>query len=383
MFFEKKPNSGGDNMSVRIFREAAKSFNGEEFTKEQLKEICLQNGMDESYFNGCFRDATKKEISHFKLEPGSEGHFKVVTSSDSNQSVVVTPSSPVAPKKKKEDANIYWPKPDNTNGSYDYVEMILGAKKKDAKLYKVNQRFLRLKQQWQCASKRGKDKNRDYVVLINKANSDLIEEAIQKDQGYIQFAKRIYEYEKITHNNTFPREDVDSLTALIRMIDIENSTQVWRYDREALKRMVNYVADKKNKFWKRLEKGEPELVDDLTKASKDQSDDSDTTNGKKSLASKICKYLAEYDLEGKKKYAYYINDSFVRRVIIPYIHYYMPKKEFERVKKMKKPDSWSYAELFEELENLHNHIAEAKNINRSQFDHIMWYCYKESGDKEE
>ena len=370
-------------MSVRIFREAAKSFNGEEFTKEQLKEICLQNGMDESYFNGCSRDATKKEISHFKLEPGSEGHFKVVTSSDSNQSVVVTPSSPVAPKKKKEDANIYWPKPDNTNGSYDYVEMILGAKKKDAKLYKVNQRFLRLKQQWQCASKRGKDKNRDYVVLINKANSDLIEEAIQKDQGYIQFAKRIYEYEKITHNNTFPREDVDSLTALIRMIDIENSTQVWRYDREALKRMVNYVADKKNKFWKRLEKGEPELVDDLTKASKDQSDDSDTTNGKKSLASKICKYLAEYDLEGKKKYAYYINDSFVRRVIIPYIHYYMPKNEFERVKKMKKPDSWSYAELFEELENLHNHIAEAKNINRSQFDHIMWYCYKESGDKEE
>ena len=54
---------------------------------------------------------------------------------------------------------------------------------------------------------------------------------------------------------------------------------------------------------------------------------------------------------------------------------------------MNKPDSWSYVELFGVLDRLHKHIEEdldeKDKINRSCFDHIMWYCYKESGNKEE
>ena len=185
------------------------------------------------------------------------------------------------------EAIVYWPAPNNiTTGPYDYKEMILGEKKKGEQLFRVNKRFLSLKNQWECAEENGTDLNCNYVVLINKKNSKKVEKAIQEDQGYIQFSKKVFEYEKIIHGNAFPRNNKDSVTAVVRMIDIENSTQVWRYDRNALIRMVDFILKDDNKFWKRLENGDIKLVDELALASKRQRDNEKSTNGKKSLASK-------------------------------------------------------------------------------------------------
>ena len=63
---------------VDIFREAASSFGDEGFTKEQLEEICLNNGMTRSYFNKCFEDALRVEISGFKLEQARDGVYKAI-----------------------------------------------------------------------------------------------------------------------------------------------------------------------------------------------------------------------------------------------------------------------------------------------------------------
>ena len=300
------------------------------------------------------------------------------------ESIIEDPEYQIIESEDADKTNEYWPAPDNQiNGPYDYKTMVLGEKKKNEKLYKVNKRFFRLKKQWKCGKQKNNDINCDYIVLLNKSNSKIIEEAIKKDSGYIQFSKRIYEYEKIMNNNVFPRDNKQSILALVRMIDIENSTQVWRYDRNALNRMVDFICNSVNNFWDKLESGDVELVDKLTEASKDPSNVKKRSNGKKSLASKICKYLAEFEY---KKYHYYINDSFVRKVVIPYVHYYMSKKDYDEVMEMGAPDSWSYKQLFDVLDKLHKSIEcnlkSSQKINRSCFDHIMWYCYKESGDKE-
>lgn len=212
------------------------------------------------------------------------------------------------------------------------------------------------------------------VIELNDQNSKIVESHINANPNYSgNYCKKIYEYHCLKNNGDFPKYNKDAVTDLVRMIDFENSTNVWKFHKNHVEEMVKYIIDPKNDFWKRLDKGDLDksdidLVDDLKEAS------GATTEGPKSLASKICKYFSEifYGKDG-----YYINDQVIRHVLPYYISYYgikcllpkLTKTAFENI---------SYSDLFNQLEDLRDFVNGNLNcsLNRSQLDHIMWYCYR-------
>lgn len=210
--------------------------------------------------------------------------------------------------------------------------------------------------------------SKDYVVEINKTNSRIIERAIKTNPSYnANFTKKIYEYYCCKFRGTFPKTGKNAkepITDLIRMIDLENSTNVWRYkkNRMHLINMVNYIIDSNNNFWDRLDRGDTSLVNDLKKASKA------TTDGPKSLASKTCKYFSEMFF-GKDNY--FINDNVVRHVLPYYLDYYgiTPEKNTKTYF-----DNLDYEDLHDYLEQLR--IKVNPTLTKSDVDHIMWYCYR-------
>ena len=128
--------------------------------------------------------------------------------------------------------------------------------------------------------------------------------------------------------------------------------------------MIEYISDPDNNFFERLEEGDDSLPDKILH---------ECDAGFKSLSSKICKYLCEYYCE---KDNYYINDSFIRAMLLFYLDYY--EVEHTEVISIGKVNSMSYKELHGWLTKLH----EASNkkhqckITKSELDHILWYCYK-------
>ena len=209
------------------------------------------------------------------------------------------------------------------------------------------------------------DIDANYVVKINNHNSNIIENDINQNGSYNSFfTNKIYMYYLSINHEKFPKDDKTAITDLIRMIDLENSTNIWRYKtkRPYITNMVDYIIGKNNNFWDRLEKGEPKLVDDLKSASKA------TTEGPKSLASKICKYFSELFY---KKDNYYINDTVVRHVLPYYLNYY----GFDLSKKTKSYfEHLSYVDLYSYMKKIKEKVN--NSLTKSNIDHIMWYCYR-------
>ena len=138
--------------------------------------------------------------------------------------------------------------------------------------------------------------------------------------------------------------------------------------------MVEFIINKDKGFWEDLKAGKPELVDGLISAAiagEEKSKYSQKSEGPRSLASKICKYLSIYTF-GKDNY--YINDRFVRNVLPHYYRYYLSmiidENDVEKA---------SYCQLHKLLSDLHN-CAQIKkeNLTKNELDHLMWYSYKNS-----
>lgn len=264
----------------------------------------------------------------------------------------------------------------------DYAMMIKDPAKENnssagEKDQRDNGRFIELRRtaglETATPAKQNGEKNRNYIVLLNKHNSDIVEKLIKKDDLYINFTKMVYDTLKNENGGKFPRNDYKSVLALIKIIDIENSTNVWRFNREAVRKMASYISNQKNRFWVRLteeEEKRKELVNDLVDASY-----VDGASEARSLASKVCKYIAEHEF--KNNNLYYINDSFVRHVLPFYMKYYNSEDPVCIVNDI------DYATLYTHLKKLHDKVNETyrgeKPISKSRFDHIMWYCYKNSG----
>ena len=219
------------------------------------------------------------------------------------------------------------------------------------------------------------DLNMNYLVLLNADNSKKVETAITNDPKYPNYIEMVYEHFKNIHQGTFPRYDEKAITALVKIIDYENSTDVNIHNKNAFKNIIDFIIqrpqpeDSENCFWKKLFGNDISLVDDLIACA---------ITGKKpySLASKICKYFAKCVLGGKHG-EYYINDSFVRHVIPHYYYYYVGTE-------IKNPDIKNYKQLCDYLKDIHNEVNKiAKQngqspLNKDQLDHIMWYSYKNS-----
>ena len=217
--------------------------------------------------------------------------------------------------------------------------------------------------------------NLDCLILLNKHNSKIVEDAIKKNYLYINYVEMVCDTLKARNGGQFPEKDERSVLALVKIIDYENSTDVWVHCRESFIKMVKYITNPNGDFWPRLKKGEIDLVDDLTNASVGKTKRM-TKNGVKvveakfeSLASKICKYFAEYIL-GKD--FYYINDKFVNKVLPFYYYYYFGQNISVQ--------NISYGDLFKYIEKIHNEVSKTDVLTKSELDHLMWYCYKSSID---
>ena len=328
------------------FREAARSFNGQPFTREELKERLPDNPNFSYYFHnyqvqsfcgvmivkvGNDRYVLQENVGRINREP-------VAVSRRENRPVHVDYSQMLNTK---------------NNGRFAHL------------LTKTGPRGERLD------IKEGTD---GFRVELNKHNSDLVEYWIQNDPGYIPFTKMVFENYVRVNGNHFPRYDRTAVLAAIRIIDIENSTLRWRFNKQAVFNMVDYIVGQNNRFWERLQNGESDLVQDLNE--KSSNDDSEV----KSLASKVCKYFAQYDPDISNTDLFYINDSFVRHVLRFYWVAYFGTRRTNR--ELLGDDS--YQCLYNSLNELHERVLdgvdENHRIDKSRLDHIMWYCYKNSGD---
>ncbi len=224
-------------------------------------------------------------------------------------------------------------------------------------------------------------KDENYVVCPNKRNAEIIEKKIEDDESYnAHFTEKMLEYYnlKLKESGGCPRTGEEAkgpIQDIIRMIDLENSTNQWRYKekRRYLKKMVKYIVTSKYKFWNRLKDGDKKLPDDLRayafgKQSEDTSEGKDGQGGPRSLASKVCRYFSEYFL---KKDNYYINDSVVRHVL-PY--YQDSYETASRIKTKTASGKLTYEELHRYLDELREKAC--PDLKRRELDHILWYCYR-------
>lgn len=201
------------------------------------------------------------------------------------------------------------------------------------------------------------------IVLLTKENADIIENLIENDDSYLPFSKMIFDYLGVNK----VKNNIDkALFMVAREIDRDNNTNVWRYkkNRKSFYNMISYIMNPDNKFWARLESGDITLPDEIVDK---------CGNNLKSLSSKICKYLCEFVYE---KDNYYINDSYVRAMLLFYLDCY--GIEHSKLKSIDTVNHLTYIELYGLLEKLHIARENRHNdkITKSELDHIMWYCYK-------
>ena len=209
------------------------------------------------------------------------------------------------------------------------------------------------------------------AVLLNASNAAIIEAHIGNNQSYnAKFTEKMLEYYRLKNGRACPRTGSDAkgpILDLIRMIDLENSTNQWRYkgNRPYVMAMVDYITDPSTGFWNRLDQGDIKLPDVLLASCAASS-----TSGPRSLASKVCRYFSELFL-GKDNY--YINDSVVRHVLPYYLNYYgisIPKGQ----------NTMNYFKALK-YDDLHIWLGKLRaqtspQLKRSELDHIMWYCYR-------
>lgn len=163
---------------------------------------------------------------------------------------------------------------------------------------------------------------------------------------------------------------------VLREIDRDNCTNVWRYDekgREAFRSIIKYISNKKNNFFSDLEKVRVDLPDVLLDQAKKSKDI-------KSFCSKVCKYLDDYVYKNNR---YYINDKYIRHALPFYLDKYNVKIEFDNKKFEYKSyrdfDKLPYKELFiclDELKDAASRFHKEKILKKNDLDHIIWYCYK-------
>ena len=253
----------------------------------------------------------------------------------------------------------------------------MGAKliydKNNTKIKKTTYEFKKL------VKKLKLDKKKNNIISLNKSNAKIIRNKMSRDASYIPFSKILYDYYTnsnskkgiIIHNGRNKKNFVeDPLFIIMREIDRDNNTNVWRYKskRESFIKIYKFIRNKRNKFFEKLENGDSEhdLPDVLTKAS---------GANIKSFASKICKYLSEY-IYGKDNY--FINDNIIRHALPFYLISY--KLPFEGIESSKDCEKLKYVELYNLLEKLQNKanegVKKAGKITKDELDRIIWYSYK-------
>ena len=124
------------------------------------------------------------------------------------------------------------------------------------------------------------------LVKLTLGNFTIIKNLISNDDRYkFLYSKIVFdsfcEINIFTKNKEFKR-DKDSYIAVLRMIDFENSTQVFRMHRDDFYKIIDFIMSDEEDFYNRLKDGKITLVDDLV---------NQCSFKLVSFCSKICKFL--------------------------------------------------------------------------------------------
>lgn len=224
------------------------------------------------------------------------------------------------------------------------------------------------------------------LLLINKSNSNLIQRHLKTNPDYNLRLDEIV-FNHLSASPTFSKNNRDTIITLLRMVDLINSTNLWRMKgqwRQALLNIADYIVTPSNDFWTKLSEGPKKnaLVDDLTTAALGKKGINEGVEAS-SFASKVCRHFDW--LFNKSDDRYYLNDSVVRQVLPYYLNYYGVKIDINKFRYKWKGQyyyhldysrGFRYGDLYNCLEALKKASDPSNALTKTEFDQLMWYCYR-------
>ena len=209
------------------------------------------------------------------------------------------------------------------------------------------------------------------LVKFDDYNSKIVEKLIPNGN---EITKK-YEshfidiFNKLKNDNVFDYSNLNNITEVIKAINKENGTrdEVLSSSEKpsAVESFSNYINNNKDTFLEDLKKGNIELVDKMTNKYIEEGG-----YRAKSLASKICKYFCELEYG---EYNFFIRDQVVTKMLPAYLKYFDYNGKIPSVSAIEKKDYKDYYDLV-------NFVYEKSKtkLDKSKFDHLIWYCYKPS-----
>ena len=219
-----------------------------------------------------------------------------------------------------------------------------------------------------------------FLVDLTEENSKIVEKQIPLGivgKGRYTLAKRYLPTAYILYMSLCPGgipamfsfTNRSHVVSVVKQIDSDNGTLDHKNHHDsAINSFSDFIVNPANDFLLKLNgtiKDIKQLVADL-KASC-------TAYNANSLASKVCKYFHEYRYGHDK---FFINDSVVRSVLPYYLDAYGIKHGLSNAKQF---DALSYSDLYDLLDALYSKIPPFKcgrAMTKTEFDHILWYCYR-------
>lgn len=255
------------------------------------------------------------------------------------------------------------PSKDSVYNKNEKSETDKGAKKPKKKEYEININFWFVNKIKRLPGLEFVDKHK-HMVKLSKANSRRIEFDISHNEDYSLNIADIVLSHHGGINAVMSKNSKTEIQDIVRMIDLENSTNAWRMkgkQRQGLKAIVDFIVNPGNHFWDKAKNGDINLVDKLWKYLSDNDDAAEI----KSLASKVCRYFNE-KLSNEENGSYYAYDS----VVLDILPFYLSKNKISLLKK-----KHTYLQFREKLDDLCS-VACNNALTRLELDHLLWYSYR-------
>lgn len=226
--------------------------------------------------------------------------------------------------------------------------------------------------------------NNDMPVISTK-NIDLVNALTQYDPAYrISINEKderssVSYIKKANGENPSFLSDPKIVLEIVKRLDKENSTHLsvkGSGKEDGRFATANYIC-KINDLKNRLEKGEPELVNEIAQA----------VDGRNnfSFASKFCAFVSRALFEGEEADHYCIYDQVLCEVLPYYAWYYLNEKKYKSrknsaIETMFK-DKKDYVGYIKLIDRIREKAAEKTgvSITRKDFDLLLWFYFR--GDK--
>lgn len=342
---------------AEAFRQAARSFSGRDFAKDELKQEYINlvdGGSLDNHFKEYFRNFQKKSFRGLQIISTGANSYNIINTSLSNR------------RQSQRRNNI--PRTRQTNSNRPIINYSVSSI--TIPPYGFFRSFVRT----------NRLSSTNDIVHLTSANASIVESLIQSDPNYQPNAERKYasfcslDADGNPDYKTFDFSNAAHLLEVIQEINKDNSTFDFaityrnRYPVSACQTFCNFIVNPSSGFPSILDSGCTNSITTLVETMKQKH----TCYNAKSLASKVCKYLHQYYYDNDK---FYINDKVVRSMLPFYLDYYGVNHSLLT----KKDRDLSYPNLYRYLEDLRNaaqRVHGGQSIKRSELDHILWYCYK-------